>query len=73
MLEPSVMRPRENQVRQSELVHPVQALHLRAREEIDENAFEPHAPVHTVVDYLEIWHRYEMTGAIFIPDCLMKN
>ncbi len=52
MLETGVVGAWEDQMGQAELLHPVQALHLRAVQNLQEGAVDLDAAVHAVVDYL---------------------
>ena len=52
MLHPGVMRPWEDKIGQTELVHAMQPLHLRAVHEFDEEIVHLYRPMHGIVDDL---------------------
>jgi hypothetical protein len=56
MLETSMVGAREDQVRQAQLLDPMQSLQLRTVQQFQENAVDLYAAVHTVVNYLLLWH-----------------
>ena len=57
MLKTSMVRSREYQMCQPELVDSMQPLHLRAAQESEESTLDAHAAMHAVVNDLELWHQ----------------
>ena len=66
MLHPGVVRPGEDKVGQSELVHAVQALDLGPLEQVQVDAAQLDAAVDAVMDDLVIWHRRKIRIGLYI-------
>jgi hypothetical protein len=64
MFQAGVVRSRENEMGQPELMDAVQALHLRTAEQPQEDALDAHAAVHAIMDDLEVWHQTKICAIL---------
>lgn len=61
-----MIRAWKNKMSKSKLVHPMQSLHFRSLEDVEKNAFEPHAAVNAIMYDLEARHRVKIIADLFI-------
>ena len=56
----------KNKIGKSKLVYPMQSLHFRSLQDVEKNAFEPHAAVNAIMYDLEARHRVKIIADLFI-------
>lgn len=61
-----MVRAGKNKISKSKLVYPVQPLHFRSLQDVEKNAFEPHAAVNAIMNDLEARHRVKIIADLFI-------
>ena len=66
MFHSSMVCAGEDKVCQSQLVHPMEALHLRPLEQVQVDAAQLHAAVYAVMDDLVIWHGRKIKIGLYI-------